>query len=374
MAPAAAGSFSPVAFDAATGALTLVGQAQDNVEISLTGSDLEVSLGGQPYSSNPASAAFDPALQGVSASNLAFLQLEGQGQGTLRLTDFHAAHDLTIRTDGAVLLEGAVDSTATLDVQGQSIEVAGVVHGPDLGFTSTGLLVIDGGGHVDAGGGTGGQVVVSAHSVLNEGTIGADGSQGAGGVVQVDFSTAYIDTGSALTSADGQGGPGGQVTISGGTTGHLFSSGSQQATGSTGGTINLLGQDVVLQAAHVDASGNAGGGIIQVGGGFHGADASLPNAQTVQVSAATQLNASALQGGWGGNVVAWAEESNTFAGQVAARGVSEGGGQVEVSAAGQLTYGGTVDAGTAARRAGCCSIRATWSSATPRRGSSPSST
>jgi len=359
LAPASASSLnlipSPVAFDSATGLLAIASPAPgDAIRISLAGSDLEITLDGQGYSSNPTSAAFDPALQGASAANLAFLQLSGPGQGSLLLTDFHAAHNLTVCTDGAVRLAGQVDSTATLDVQGQTLEVAGAVHGLDLALTSTGLLTIDGGGRVDASGGTGGQILVNAANVLNEGTIAADGSLGAGGLVQIDVSSAYLDTASALTSVNGQGGPGGQVTISGGPDGHLFSSGSQQATGSVGGTIDLLGRDIVLAGAHADASGESGGGVIHVGGGRHGDDASLPNAQTVQVLASTTLEASAATTGNGGQVIVWADDTNAFAGQVTARGGTDGGdgGFVEVSAGGELTYSGTVDAGAATGQAG----------------------
>jgi len=359
LAPASASFLSPtpnpVSFDSATGLLAIVGQAPDDTaRISLTGTDLEVTLDGQAYSSNPASPAFDPALQGVSASKLAFLQFDGQGQGALLLTDFHAAHDLAVRTNAAVRLAGQVDDTGALDVQGQTIEVAGSVRSPDLALTSTGLLTIDLSGRVDASGGTGGQVQINAANVLNAGTISADGSLCAGGSVQVDFSSAYIDTTSALVSASGHGGPGGQVVLSGGPEAHLFSSGSQQATGSVGGTIDLLGRDLVLGGAHADASGNSGGGLIHVGGGEHGADASLPNAQTVQVLADTTLEASAATGGNGGRVIVWANDTNAFAGHVAARGGTAGGdgGFVEVSAGGELTYSGTVDGGAAVGQAG----------------------
>jgi hypothetical protein len=108
LAPASATSGSllpsPVWFDATTGTLAIVGPASNaGARVSLSGSDLEVTLDGQAFSSNPASAAFDPALQGVSTANLALIQFDGQAQGTLVLTDFHAAHNLVVRTDAAVL-------------------------------------------------------------------------------------------------------------------------------------------------------------------------------------------------------------------------------------------------------------------------------
>ena len=92
--------------------------------------------------------------------------------------------------------------------------------------------------------------------------VRADGS--GGGRVRVAFRSAYVATRAALTSASGTGAGGGAVVIDGGTTGRLFSSGRQAATGMVGGRIDLLGREVVLVGAAVDASGAAGGGRVRI--------------------------------------------------------------------------------------------------------------
>src|SRR5262249_46329315 len=130
-------------------------------------------------------------------------------------------------------------------------------------------------GQLDADGAAGGQILVSAGNMLNAGRISADGT-GPGGTVRVAFSGSYADPSAAVTSA--RGGidepealatalaPGGTVTIDGGGTGHLFSSGRHDATGAIGGHVDLFARDIELVGATVDASGQAGGGVVRVGG------------------------------------------------------------------------------------------------------------
>ena len=170
---------------------------------------------------------------------------------------------------------------------------------------------------------------------------------GQGSAVTVDFTDSYIDTAAAVTEADGAGGAGGQVTIDGGATGRLFSSGAFDATGATGGGIDLFGNSVALVAATADASGTAGaGGRIRVGGDYHGDNPDVPNAQAVDVSGATVLRADAGGGGAGGRITVWSESETTFDGSLSARPAGGGaGGFLEASSHGQLTYGGSADAG-----------------------------
>src|SRR5262249_19077827 len=141
-------------------------------------------------------------------------------------------------------------------------------------------------GQVRADGVLGGQIYVSAGNVLNGGDIGADGSSG-GGVVQIAFTGAYEDTSPSVTSADGGAGAGGSVWLDGGATGPLFSSGRHEATGAVGGHVDLFAQSIDLVAATLDASGQAGGGVVRIGGDFHGGHATITqhNAQTVSIMA-----------------------------------------------------------------------------------------
>ena len=62
---------------------------------------------------------------------------------------------------------------------------------------------------------------------------------------------------------------------------------SGKATGETGGTVKVLGQQVaVADGAKIDVSGDAGGGTALIGGNLHGAGPE-PNAQNTTVGKAT---------------------------------------------------------------------------------------
>ena len=157
-----------------------------------------------------------------------------------------------------------------------------------------------------------------------------------------------------MLSASSAAGPGGQLTIDGGTMGHLFSSGRHQATGSVGGAVALFGRDVVLAGATVDASGATGGGSVRLGGDMQGGDPAVGNAQTVTVTSASTIRAGREKSGSGGQVAIWADQSTAFDGVVSARGGPAGGagGLIDVSGQGNLSYGGSADAGARLGKSG----------------------
>ena len=64
---------------------------------------------------------------------------------------------------------------------------------------------------------------------------------------------------------------GGTIVLDGGN-GNVTISGALLAAGSTGGTVEVTGNDVALSGALVDASGTKGGGTIEIGGGPHGSE------------------------------------------------------------------------------------------------------
>src|SRR5262249_60719548 len=144
--------------------------------------------------------------------------------------------DVTLDASGFVPLEtGALLSANQIDVSASV-------------FVNSGQLRADGL--------AGGQVFVNAGNILNGGRISADGSAG-GGAVRITFTGSYVDTSAALISADGGAGagPGGSVTIDGGSTGRLFSSGRQQTTGSVGGSVDLLRREGLLVGGRRGVSG-----------------------------------------------------------------------------------------------------------------------
>jgi trimeric autotransporter adhesin len=108
----------------------------------------------------------------------------------------------------------------------------------------------------------------------------------------------------------------------------------------TGGTIEVLGDNINLTAtAILDVSGTNGGGNIYVGGNQHGAGP-LPNASSTTVATGALLNASALEKGNGGNVIVWSDKKTDFSGSIIAKGGSKSGngGFSEVSSLDNLNF------------------------------------
>src|SRR3984957_15430109 len=133
-----------------------------------------------------------------------------------------------------------------------------------------------------------------------------------------------------------------------------------KAKGTKGGTVVVTGENIQLTGAQIDASGDAGGGHVLIGGDTAGGPPCaaaanielakletfvIPTATTVSVDAGTVINASATGSGNGGKGVLWSDQQTTFAGTILARGGASGGdgGFVETSSHGVLSYGGTVD-------------------------------
>ncbi len=112
---------------------------------------------------------------------------------------------------------------------------------------------------------------------------------------------------------------------------------SDRSPGGTGGRVEVLGDRVAVRDAVLDASGDAGGGSIRVGGDRRG-DGTLRTARRTYVSDEAALHADALRDGDGGDVVIWSEEKTGFYGTLTARGGAEGGdgGFAEISGARSL--------------------------------------
>ncbi|WP_187329450.1 CHAT domain-containing protein [Halomicronema hongdechloris] len=119
---------------------------------------------------------------------------------------------------------------------------------------------------------------------------------------------------------------------------------ANRASGQTGGEIAVLGDRVGLVGAEVDASGDAGGGRVLVGGEFQG-NGMLPNAERTYISEDSSIQADGGTTGDGGEVIVWADEVTRFYGGISAQGGNESGngGFVEVSGAETLTFRGEVN-------------------------------
>jgi hypothetical protein len=373
---------APLAFDAASGQLAIQEEGGvHTVSEALTAAGfVDVTLDGQEHSSNPRSASFDQALAGATGATVAGIRYAGGGQDTLTLGSQQVAGGLTVQASGATVITENVATTGSLAIQAPNITVNGALQGSSVSLAASGWVTVNatgriasapagtkGGigiaagvfvnsGQLHADGAVGGAITVQARNILNAGPITAD-STGPGtpaGQVSIAFTGAYVATTAAVMSASSASGPGGQVILDGGGTGHLFTSGRQLATGSVGGAVALFGRDVVLDGASVNASGGTGGGSVRLGGDVQDRNPAVGNTQTVTVTSASTIRADAQQSGNGGQVAIAADQSTEFDGVVSARGGSAGGtgGFIDVSGQGDLSYDGSADAGAPRGKSG----------------------
>ncbi|CAN0473943.1 unnamed protein product, partial [Phaeothamnion confervicola] len=86
-----------------------------------------------------------------------------------------------------------------------------------------------------------------------------------------------------------------------------------------------------------------------LGGGLHGANPDIKNAEHVFIGSAATIKADATGKGDGGKVVVWADDSTRFHGSISAQGGPRAGdgGVVEVSGKENLTFAGEVDTSAA---------------------------
>lgn len=107
------------------------------------------------------------------------------------------------------------------------------------------------------------------------------------------------------------------------------------------GNITVLGENIALFNANLEASGTAPG-TIRIGGNYRG-QGDLPTAQRTLIDDQTTLNSNGLDNHNGGRVIVWADDVMGFAGTINARGGE--GGFVEVSGRETLIFRGFVDTG-----------------------------
>jgi filamentous hemagglutinin family protein len=177
-------------------------------------------------------------------------------------------------------------------------------------------------------------------SVINSGAVTAASVElraQQGNIYALAADTSSIIRATGVTTSQGRvwlTSEGGAVTQSGAIT--------AVASLGAGGTVQITGQSVDIAGA-IDVSG-AQGGRIEIGGGPAGGGP-LAHASTTTVEASASLTANATTAGSGGQVVLWSDDLTTFSGKILALGGSKGGngGQVEVSSAGVIALGGSVD-------------------------------
>ena len=181
--------------------------------------------------------------------------------------------------------------------------------------------------------------------VRNSGTIGTDG----GTVVLLAAGAAkdvvdYAINMDGIVEARSAVKRNGQIVLQGTGEGIVRVAGTLDASGrgsgETGGSVKVLGEKVgVVGGARVDATGDAGGGEILVGGNFQGRGPER-NAEYTVVGGDAVLLADAVNDGDGGRVIVWSDRVTRFFGNISARGGSNSGdgGFAEVSGKQHLQF------------------------------------
>jgi filamentous hemagglutinin family protein len=227
---------------------------------------------------------------------------------------------------------------------GSIVANVGKVH---LASGDTITLSIDNGSLINAA--VSGDVAESALGVTNTGHITTDGGQVvltarvAGDIMKNIVNNEGIIEAKSIIEKDGI------IILDGGDHGITANSGTLDASGKnpgeTGGSVTVVGDKVGLFAGStVDVSGDAGGGMVLIGGNFHGAGPEK-NASMTYVDKDAAITADALVNGDGGTVVVWSDDTTRFNGTISARGGVQGGdgGRVEVSGKHGLMFDGSVN-------------------------------
>ena len=127
---------------------------------------------------------------------------------------------------------------------------------------------------------------------------------------------------------------GGRIFLKASQDAYVDKDGRIAATGTKGGSVEVLGNRVaVMDNANIDASGANGGGTILVGGDYQGKNPEVQNSVITYFGPNASLKADATDNGNGGKVIVWADDTTRAYGSIYARGGVNGGegGFIETS-------------------------------------------
>src|SRR5262249_48760850 len=142
---------------------------------------LELTVDGQPHSSDPGSAAFDPRLAGATRATLTHLRFDApDGDATLTLGAQQLAGGLEVSAPAAQVVAGDLTPAGVLEVAAGSVTVRGSLRGSSVTLNGSGLVNVEAAGSLVAA--DGGRVEVVAGTFVNTGRVQA---AGAGGQVHV---------------------------------------------------------------------------------------------------------------------------------------------------------------------------------------------
>jgi uncharacterized protein YdeI (BOF family) len=297
---------TPVHFDSLTGMLIVQGDNQDNIlhESISTQGYYELNLDGLLFSSDANSTHYSQELAGATRETVKALSFNGGlGQDTLILDRQNLNQALHITADDEVDIQGNITSKSDIQITADQINLNAKIKANS--------------------------VVFNAANILNQGEIKTKGS------TDITFSDRYIDM--SLSVITGK-----KISITGGATGNLETRGKFVAK-----EISLLGNQVSLLGANLDATSKSGGGTVLIGGDYQGkgVERGIVNAMNTVVDKNTVIRADALSNGNGGKVIIWSDQKTIFEGSVSTKGgsISGDGGFVEVSGKHQLKFAGQVD-------------------------------
>jgi filamentous hemagglutinin family protein len=303
-----------------------------------------LSANGQVFLINSAGVMFAPGAQ-VNVGGLVASSLGISNENFLA-----GKYTFTGNAGGAVENYGAISSNGGYVVlAAPTINNAGSIdaNGGSIGLLAGSRVTVDNSGaglvkfSVDA--------AAAQAAIVNSGAITADGGQIAVLASAMGDAMATVINQTGVIRANSAVEHNGVIVLSGGNSGVVKVAGTVKAAGtndgSSGGSVQILGDKVaLLDGAHVDVSGKAGGGTVLVGGDYQG-KGTAQNANKTLVSAGTVIDASATNSGNGGKVVVWADDATRFYGDIKVKGgaLAGDGGFVEVSGKQALDLHGRID-------------------------------
>jgi predicted chitinase len=286
--------------------LIVQGDSQDNIlrESISTQGYYELNLDGLLFSSDANSSHYTQELAGATRETVKALSFNGGlGHDRLILDRQNLNQALHITADDEVDIQGNITSKSDIQITADQIKLNAKIKANS--------------------------VIFNAANVLNQGEIKTKSS------TDITFSDRYIDTSLSVIS-------GKKINITGGTTGNLETRSKFVAK-----EISLLGNQVSLLGANLDATSKSGGGTVLIGGDYQGkgVERGIVNAMNTVVDKNTVIRADALSNGNGGKVIIWSDQKTIFEGSVSTQGgsISGDGGFVEVSGKHQLNFAGQVD-------------------------------
>ena len=324
----------------------------------VTGSDVSAIMGSLQANGN----VFLINPHGVLIGNGARINVGSLTASTLNLSDQNFLNGDTLNFSGgssaSVQNFGEITSLGDVFLIGRNVSNAGVIKGSHVGLAAGGSVELR---QLDPD--NPGLERLSVHASGNETPSQVGAENKAEGIIEATTAELKAAGGNIYALAVNNGGvvransivkEKGRIYLKaeGGT---VVNSGTLDVAGKgsgvQGGDVQVLGKNVGLAGNSViDASGDAGGGEVLIGGDYQGKNSAVLNADYTVMTSGSSINASATGQGDGGRVILWSDYTTKFLGEIEARGAGSGGdgGFVETSGKDTLIALGFANVGAAA--------------------------